>query len=164
MNFLKSKRKNNKGISIVEIIISSAIIVSTVALLVGAIQVYAKMSAKTSKEVQAVLLIEEASEAVQILRDSDWNNILNTVNGDDYYLSFSEGSYSLGITPVLIDNVYTRKISFSEIERDGSDSIAVSGTLDANSKQVNIDVSWEYKGETLSKSSDMLIHNVYEYE
>lgn len=161
--FLKAYTKN-KGISIVEIVISSAIITATVALLIGSIQVYSKMSAKTSKEVQAVLLIEETAEAIQIIRDSDWDNISNTINGEDYYLNFSGSSYSLNTTPSLINDTYTRIITFSEIERDGSDNIAVSGTTDVNSKLVNVNVSWEYKGEITSKSADFLIHNIYEYE
>lgn len=152
-----------KGFSIIEIVVGSAIItVAGLAIILGTLS-YIEISAKNSHNVQTALLFEETGEAIQFLRDSGWtSHIGNKTLNTDYYLSWSGSTYSLSTTPNLYQNTYTRTVRFQSVERDSNDSITTSGTNDSDTRLVEIDVSWPYKGATTTISTEMLIHNVYD--
>ncbi len=152
-----------KGFSIIEIVVGSAIItVAGLAIILGTLS-YIEISSKNSHNVQTALLFEETGEAIQFLRDSGWtSNIGNKTLNTAYYLSWSGSTYSLSTTPNLYQNTYTRTVRFQSVERDGNDSITTSGSNDPDTRLVEIDVSWPYKGATTTISTEMLIHNVYD--
>lgn len=157
---------SQKGFSIIEIVVGSAIItVAGLAIILGTLS-YIEISSKNSNNVQTALLFEETGEALQFLRDSGWtSNIGNKSLNIDYYLAWNSGAYSLSTTPNLYQNTYTRTVRFQSVRRNSSnDSISTSpsDTIDPDTRLVEINVAWPYKGATTTVSTEMLIHNVYD--
>ncbi len=148
--------------SLIEIVIASAIIATSVLSIVVAINFFLKLSFSNSKEVGAVLLLEETSEAVQLIRDKGWSNISGTNPSIKYHIYWSTSDYFTTTTPQLINEIYTRTVQFQNVGRDANDDIVSSGgTNDPNTKKVLIEISWNTFGTTTIKKSQMLIHNVY---
>lgn len=155
--------RSQKGFSIIEIIVGSAIItVAGLAIILGTLS-YIEISAKNSHNVQTALLFEETGEAIQFLRDKSWSsNIGNKNLNTDYYLTWDGNTYSLTTTPSLYQGTYARTVRFQNVERDANDNITNSGTNDPNTRLVEINVSRSEKDATTTVSTEMLIHNVYD--
>lgn len=153
-----------KGISIVEIVIAAGIIAVSVTGIVGAIQIYLKIVHQNAREVQAVLFLDETAEVLQYLRDINYDLYFNQTNTGTNYTVFWDGSgYALATSTIVLPYEMTRTIVFENILRDSNDQIVSSGgSVDINTKKAIITMSWPYKGEIKTISSEMLIHNMYE--
>ena len=152
-----------KGISIVEIIIASAIIGISVVGITTAIQIYLKIVYQNTRETQAVLLLEEAAEALQYIRDVDYENEIEIRDPDiDYSLFWSGSGYELTDSSISLPYNMSRIIRFSDVFRDSADQITSDGgTLDLDTKKALITVEWKYSDIQKSISSEVLIHNIY---
>ena len=159
--YLKTK---NNGFSLVEVLVACSIITLTSLSLMSATTKGIELSNRALRQVEATQLMEEGVEAVKTIRDSDWNVISNLNLDTNYYLSFntSTNTWSLISTPVApIDNIFTRIIVLSGVNRDSNDSISSSGTLDTGSKKVNISVSWLVSNGTNSKNITFYLTNIF---
>ncbi len=164
-NIFKKKCINNsRGFSLVEVLIACAIISLTSIALMSSISKGVELSNRALRQVQASNLTEEGVEAIKSIRDNNWSTIsslsLNTV----YYLSFDSNinSWSLGLTPVGdIDGIFSRKVTFFEVNRDSNDDIAPVGTLDTGIKKVNVDVSWSTQSGLNTKSLSFYLANIF---
>lgn len=158
------KNPFTKGMSIVEIVIASAIIAVCVTGIVGAIQIYLKIVYQNSRQSQAVLLLSEAAEALQFLKDESYSaQISNKTPGTNYYLLWNGSDYELKTTPVSLPFGIVRKINFEEVRRDSTDQIVSSGgTVDSQTKKAIIEITWPYKDEIKTLKSEVLLHNIYE--
>ena len=150
------------GFSVIEILISTAIISAIGTMIVLSFNLYVRMSERNSNNIQAALHLEEASEALIFLRDSSWtDNIFPLSVGVEYYLYWDGSSYSISTEPLLQDE-FQKTFVISEVNRDSSDSISESGEIDPNTFLVDIKISWEERGGEESLGAQMLIHNVYD--
>ena len=153
--------------TILEVVVAAAIIVTVVTGLSGAWQLYLKISNINSQNTQAALLAEEAEEALNIMRDQSWSaNILplTTTPNQIYYLYWSGNAYAATTTATAADSSgsFMRTIVFKPISRDSTTKdISASGTNDPNTKQVTITVYPTGNASTTLIKADMLIHNVY---
>ena len=151
----KIKDKRNQGFGLVEIIVVTAMISGVFFAFSQAQVVSVKLLRGEKEYLEATLLAQEALEAVRSVRDESWTlNIATLANGATYYPVVQNGKWALTITsPGLINGKYTREIIFSEVYRNTQDKIAVSGTLDANTKLVTAKVSWSGKTKELKMYS-----------
>lgn len=157
-------KTQNNGFSLVEVLVACSIITLTSLSLMSATTKGIELSNRALRQVEATQLMEEGVEAVKTIRDSDWNVISNLNLDTNYYLSFntSTNTWSLISTPVApIDNIFTRIIVLSGVNRDSNDSISSSGTLDTGSKKVNISVSWLVSNGTNSKNITFYLTNIF---
>lgn len=151
-----------KGISIIEIVISAAIITVAVTVTINVFQTFIELSRSNIQKTQAALLAEEAGEALQLIRDNGWAGISALAVDTDYYLYWDGSDYSL-TTTAQNNNGYTRIIEFSSVERDDSTgNIVESGTEDANTRLYSISVYTNQNLITPILYTEGLIHNVYE--
>ena len=152
-----------RGLSVVEIIVSAAIILTAVTGLAGAWQLYLKVSNLSTEYDIAALLTEEGGEALTVMRDTSWSsNIAPLSLNTPYYLYWNGTTYQATTTQQINQNSYVRTITFSSIYRDTNDNITSSGgTLDANTRDVMITVYPVGNASTTLAQSEMLIHNVY---
>lgn len=154
--------KNKKGIGAVEIVIGAAII-SLVLLSVGvAFNNSLKASRAIGKRAAANFLAQEGVEALRMLRDNDWQNISGLSDGNNYYFSWSGGSWSTSTQNVFIDGTFERKFTVLNAYRDGNDDIAASGTLDNNTKKVTVSVSWREGLSTTTESISAYLVNIFQ--
>lgn len=157
------RSSSKRGISIVEIIVASAIIAISVIGIVGAIQVYLKIVFQNTRETQAVLLLDETAEALQYMRDDSFSTHFDPIIfGDTYTIFWNASGYELSTSTVYLPYEMTRTVVFSEVERDVNDQITASGTVDPDTIKANVIITWPYREEVKSISSEMLIHNMYE--
>ncbi len=86
--------------------------------------------------------IQEGIEAVRSIRDRDWSELTNGTHG----LTTAAGYYDFAGTSDSLDNEnFIRTITLEDVYRSGSltGDIAVSGILDAATKRVTVNVTWE---------------------
>ncbi|MDO8430364.1 MAG: hypothetical protein Q7S72_00015 [Candidatus Taylorbacteria bacterium] len=155
--------RNSQGISILEVVIAAAIILILTTAIAGAWRSYIVITRISNERTQAALLLEEASDALQFIRDKGWGSNFSTIMLDvPYYLKWNSGTYILDTTaPALIQNIYTRKIVFSDVTRDGQDNISNSGIVDYDTKKVLISIYTNQTPPEVSIQAEMLIHDVY---
>lgn len=160
-NIFKKKRNLVSGFTLIEVLVACVIITTTTIALMSATSKGIELSTKALRQVQANMLMEEGVEAVKSIRDTDWTTISNLTLDTNYYLSFS-GTWILGTTPVSqIDEIFTRKVIFSAVNRDSNDDIVVSGTLDTGIKRVNVTVTWSTPSGTNSKNITFYLADIF---
>ncbi len=126
--------------------------------------VLTQFTSKNTNSIKASMLLEEGSEALRSLRDSSWKtNIAPLSSGVDYRLlySMSTDSWTIINEPSMIDGKFDRTFSLSDVSRDSSTFNVVSsgGVFDADSKKVDITVSWYQGNATTSESLETYIFN-----
>jgi Tfp pilus assembly protein PilV len=154
--------KLKSGIGLVEIVIAVSILSICVISIFSAYRLYLSAIISNTDTVKALYLAEEGVEVVRHLRDISYDR--NILNSSSYYLNFSTSTnkWSTTTSYVLTDNIFYRKITLSSVYRDLNDQIAQSGTIDPNTKLVTVDVSWDTKIGTSTKSLQAYITNLYE--
>ncbi|MEN9912620.1 MAG: hypothetical protein RLY66_28 [Candidatus Parcubacteria bacterium] len=156
-------RSLSQGFGVIEIIVAAAIFITITAVAASTWQLYIRIANASTNRAQAAMLIEEASEALQILRDTSWNGTiaLTTLN-TPYDVVWNGSTYSLATPPATIQGRFTRSIVMSQVLRDGiTGDISTSGSVDPKTRKVVITISTLEATPTLSIESEMLIHNTY---
>ncbi len=158
---LHTTRKNEAGMSLVEVVVAAALCVSTVLGIVGAFIFAVREARENVSRVQAAYLAEEGLEAARIVRDNGWtSNIASRTAGASYYLAF-DGSTWQATTTATTTGEFTRTAVFDTVYRDASNNIVSSGTSDANSKKVTVTVSWPRGAGTSTRSLATYLTNLY---
>lgn len=138
---------NQKGISIVEILITiglAAIIFP--ALLTGFVAARSGR-AQQDERIQATALVKEAGEAVRVVREKDWTSFADLSNPPNqiYHPALSGSSWSI-VSGSETVNGLTRQVTIADVYRDSSGIIVPSGIpgsqIDPSTKKVVATVSW----------------------
>jgi Tfp pilus assembly protein PilV len=150
-----------KGLTLVEVVIASAIILAAVLSLLGVHSLYLKIALSSGQTVKATYLLEESLEAVRFLRDSSWDaNIATLTLGTNYGVVWNGALWQLNSSNKWVDN-FERTVTLSAVYRDSSDDIVSSGgTLDTDTKLVVASVSWQSAGATTTRSISTYITNL----
>ena len=140
---------NNKGVSIVEILVVIVIINVTLVALLGLAAFSLKTSTLIKETNQADFLVQEAMEAVRNFRDgTDWNTDgLRNLSPGIYHLEKSSDvppKWQL-VSGEETVNGFTREIEIEDVYRDGNDNIAESGDPDSETKKVTVTIFWKDK-------------------
>lgn len=154
----------NEGLTLVEVMIATSIILVFLLALFGTHNMYLKTAFSGAKAVKAAYLAEEGIEVARFLRDSSWEtNIVAFSTAIDYSLVFESGLWRATTTDIFIDDIFERKIVLSEVYRDSSAKIVSSGgTLDPNTRMVTVAISWESGAATTTKSISTYITNLFD--
>ena len=154
-----------QGISIVEIIIASAIISLSVIAISVVYGNFVALSIQNTQKVQAVLLLDEGVEALKTMRGEAWSNFASTTASTTYYFSWMTNKWRATTTPIIVDGIFYRTFVVSPVYRDVSTFNILqdtSGTLDAGTKKVDVSVAWRDKGATSTRETRIYIFNLYE--
>lgn len=152
-----------KGFGLVEVVLGSGI---ATAALFGVLMVAShslRVSDHALREVQAAFLLEEGAEALRSLRDSGWGNISGLSTTTAHYLSFATGTPARFATTsqnAYIDGMFSRSFTVADVQRDGSDRIAASGVLDAGTKKFAVDVAWQERGATTTRTLELYLSDI----
>jgi hypothetical protein len=153
-----------KGLSLVEVLVASSIIIVFFMALVGIYNIYLKISKTNIYSIKAGYLAEEGIEAIKSLRDISWNNNIAPLSvNTDLFLDFSGGRWVSTSTNTYIDGMFERKINISTVNRDPStgDILTSGGSLDAGTRLVTVTVSWPYKNATSTRVVATYITNIF---
>jgi Tfp pilus assembly protein PilV len=160
--------KNARGVSIVEVLIASAIIMTSVVSIMGVYGGLTSIAIRNTAKVQAGMLLDEGAEALRFMRDVSWNaNINPLVNGTTYTLYWDHTVANYGwratTTRDMIDDQFDRTFILSSVYRDATsyDIVNTGGTLDAGTRKATISVFWFDGVATSTKSIIMYLYNTY---
>lgn len=137
-----NQRKWSYGYSLVELLLAIALFGVLVTTLFTGFISTREGRPQQQQRLQATALMQEAIEAMRIVREESWDLI--ATNGT-YYPSPTATSWALSAGVETIDALIglTRQIEISDVYRDGSGAITdTGGTLDPSTKAVTISVSW----------------------
>ena len=130
-------KKKTSGFALIELVIAVAIFM----IFVGSLAVSALGSHLTRLEnadfARVSTRIVESWEALRIVRADGWSNLINGSHG--LILSGASWQFS-GISDT--DDGITRVVTVSDVYRDGGGNIAPGGTLDPDTKKIQIQLSW----------------------
>ena len=115
---------NQRGFSLVEVILSSAVFVLLVTALVGAYLYGQESTTLAGNRARATMLAEEGLEAVRNIRDQNFSNLTNGTYG----LATTGNQWSLSGTSDVID-IFTRQVVISSV--------------DAKRKSVTVNITWQ---------------------
>src|SRR5574343_101171 len=98
-----SRMKTSMGLSMVEIVVAAAILITIVTAAGTAWQLYLKTAASSVRQSQAALIVEETSEVLRLFRDQSWTNLIAPLTtGVDYQLFSSGTLYSATTSQITI--------------------------------------------------------------
>ena len=152
----------NRGFGLIEIVIGSAVLATSLLGISAYYQQSLKVSRSTAQIVQGSLMLEESLEVAKFFRDTSWINISTPVTGTTYYLLFSGTNWATSTTNTFIDGMFERTIRFDDVYRDGTDDIVTSGgTLDTGTRKVTATVSWRDQSATTTKTISTYLTNIF---
>ena len=157
------KIKTNSGVSLIEIVIASAIMSVTLVSLVSVYSAIEKYSFANVRSLKAIELAEEAGEVLRFMRDSGWTaNIASLTNGTTYRTYWTGTAWTISTTAPLIESKYDVSFVLSAVNRDTNYNVVSSGgTLDTSSRKALISVAWKENNATSTKTSEEYLFNVF---
>ncbi len=165
----KTLKNSANGMSLIEVIVASAIIVASVVSIMGAYGGLTSLSLKNTPKIQAAMLLEEGAEALKIMRDSGWTaNINPLVNGTTYRFTWDNTAsrWKATTSVALIDSTFDRTFVTTAVYRDLTTYDVVSSScsncsIDTGTRKVTISVSWLSDTGTTTKSVDTYVYNLH---
>lgn len=129
------------GFSLVELVIAIAVFISLISgvfyLAVGSYTPF--IGVGNSREMARYA--QEAEEAVKIIKDKSWSEIVSNATGNDVKaLKNASGDWILQ-SGTDTRGAFTRSIKIASVARDGNGAIAESGTDDPATKKVTVTIS-----------------------
>ena len=118
------KNKKNKGFSLIEVILATAIFVMLVSGISGALIYGIQLAFQSGTTSQATFIAQEGIEIFRNYRDQNYSNL----NDGVYGIEISDNLYQV-VTGSDTDGVYTRTVTVS--------------TIDSDTKQIVSEVSWD---------------------
>lgn len=154
-----------RGIALIEIIVGVAIIASSFLLLGNIGQLTIRLADVSTDRLQAVFLASEGIEALRTMRDRGWAaNIALLGTSTTYYLMFNsaQSQWEATATPQAIEAVFTRSFTLPAVERNASDDIVASGgTVDPDTRRIDMTVAWNNRGRQYSESISTYITDLF---
>lgn len=135
--------KSQKGFSVLEVILASALFVIFSSGVVGVVLQGYQLNRLAEEETIANQYAVEGIEAARSIRNQSYLNLLNTAGSGIVASSSGFWKFSGTNNQFGTNNKFTRVIKVSSVQRDGSGNIVVSGgTLDPDTKKIESTVSW----------------------
>ena len=160
---------SSKGISLVEVIIGTALILLYLTGLTTAYSFYLKAGLQNTDNLKAAFLLQEGVEAATLIRDDNWGAFASLATGTPYYLSWNNSKWNTTTTPLIIDGVFRRTVLLEDVYRRnlGKDIVEITSgdakSLDAGTKKVTVHVFIVNSATTtLDKQMETYLANLFE--
>ncbi|MDP3958180.1 MAG: hypothetical protein Q8Q36_01800 [bacterium] len=152
-----------RGFGLVEVVLGSGIVTAALFGILTVASQSLRVSDRALREVQATFLLEEGAEAIRSMRDRGWENIAGLSTTTAHFLSFSTSTPARFATTSensYIDGMFLRSFTVASVRRDGSDRIAASGALDPGTRKFTVEVAWQERGATTTKSLEFYLSDI----
>lgn len=155
-------RENEKGFSMVEVVLATSIILGFLLALFSINNLYLKTALSNTDSMKATFLAEESLEAMRFLRDLSWhNNIQQLSTTTDYNLVFESNLWKATTTVRYVDSIFEREVALDDVYRNSSsDIVSTGGTADPNTRLIIATVSWFNGSATTTKSISTYLSNI----
>lgn len=151
------------GFGLIEIVISITLISVALFAFATTSRIAFRAVNEASDRQRAGFLAEEGIEALKTIRDDDWTNISLLTLNQSYHLVFLGGVWNATTTVQLIDGLFTRTFTLSEVFRDpANDNIASSGESDSDTRKVKIEIDWQTYNATRTTEAITYITNLFQ--
>src|SRR3989344_5661009 len=110
------------GISLVEVIVGTSLILIAVLSVVSAFNFFLHLGFGNIRTLQAAYLLEEGIEATLLIRDDSWANISSMTVSTPYFLSWSGSFWQATPTEVVIDQTFERTVTIENVYRDADNN------------------------------------------
>lgn len=154
-----------KGMSIIEVIVGSAIIIASLAGIIGAYGGLTGLSLRNTPKVQVAMLLDEGAEVLKIMRDTGWTSKIAPLatGGTAYRLIWQNNQWVATTSAIMIDNYFDRTVQFYTVNRDATsyDVVTSGGTLDTGTRRAVVSVSWIDGNATTTRSIEMFLFNTF---
>lgn len=146
---MKKSLQQQKGIGLIEIIVSLAVIMIVFVSFLELAKYTMKIQEYNQTKIETINLAAGTIEAVRSNRNENWDNFAALLTGIKYYPVISGNKWTLTTTdPGLINQTYSRWIILETVYRDGNDDISASGIEDNQTRKITAVVEWIDRGET----------------
>jgi hypothetical protein len=130
------------GISLIEVVIGSAILLTVIISLVFVSVQALQMNRLSLDRAQAQLFAETGFELVRFMRDTSFTTLEDMNIGEEYDIVWNGSSFEIISGPSLFGK-FSRAITLHPVYRDGNSNIASSGTEDTQGRRIVVSVSWQ---------------------
>jgi Tfp pilus assembly protein PilV len=154
------KYSHEQGFALIEVVVVVGLVGLAIFGVIGLAAQNVRLSRFALEETQASYLLEEGAEAVKAMRDENWASIEAFDTETLYYLDFNDGSWTATTVASTI-GIFTRTVKFSEVYRDNNDDIALSGTVDNQTRLVTVNVEWASGGKSISQDLQLYITDFF---
>jgi len=161
---INTYKKGNRGISLVEIVIGSAIMAIVLFSAASAINQIRILERSTTHIIRANYLLLEGVDVAKIFRDTSWTTeIVTLTQGVPYYLVWDSSSWKATTTESVIDGLFYRTIQLDQVKRDGDDNISVGGvgSVDPGTLKITASVSWLERSATSTRSFETYVTDLF---
>jgi len=144
-----------RGFSLVETLMSLAILALITAVVTNLVIEANRGGISVNNSLKAQHIAAESFEAIRSIRDQNFLNLSNGIHG----LQLSAGLWTLTGSADLVDGVFTRGITISDVYRNGNGDVDLNGTqLDKRAKRVSVLVAWQSttQGNTSVTSEEII--------
>ncbi len=155
--------KKQFGFSLIEIVIASSILLTTIVFIFSAFTLSLATSVKNTAHVQAAFLLEEGNEALRNMRDWGFGEHINSLaNGTSYRLAFENRHWQATTTNIFIDEKFDRTFTLAEVRRDADHNVVTSGgSIDMGTRKVIVSVSWLDGVATTTKIMESYVSDIF---
>ena len=176
MHYIKNKTKNSSGgtgrvsrvsagMSLIEVVVGSAIIIASLASIIGAYGGLTGLSLRNTPKVQAAMLLDEGAEVLKVLRDTGWTSKIAPLatGGTAYRLVWQNNAWAATTSVAMIDNFFDRTVRFYTVNRDATsyDVVTSGGTLDTGTRRAVVSVAWRDGTATTTRSIELFLYNTF---
>jgi type II secretory pathway pseudopilin PulG len=152
--------KNQSGSLLIEVLVSSAIIVIFSVAIGGLVTANNRLVTAARHESQATALAKEAMEQAMAVKQSNWSDVGGLAEGN--YIIQRSGNAFVFIPSnqgEAVDETYTRTVKVSKAYRDVQGDLALSGLEDPNVRSIEAIVSWDEHGQEKNLKLNSFITN-----
>lgn len=156
------KQLGEKGFTMVEVVISTAIILAATVSLLGVYTLFLRTALDASDSVKAAYIAEGGLEAVRFMRDASWSaNIKPLATSTPYGIIISGSSWQTTASETWVGG-FKLTVSFTGVNRDSNgDIVSSGGTFDPKTRLFTSTVSWSVRGATTTKSLSAYLSDIY---
>ena len=150
------------GFGILEVVIATAVISVSFFAVFSVANIAFKGMGESLNKVKAGFLLEEGYEAARFMRDKDWGYFSSLSLNVPYFFIFSDGEWRATTTQVFEDGAFGRTVTLKEVLRDSDDNISSAGSLDTDSRKLEIRVFWNERGGEKEIKAASFLDNIFE--
>ena len=154
-----------KGVSLVEAVVSVAIITGVVLALFTVFGKLLIISNNSLHTLQAASLLSEGAEVVRLWRDESWDNLAGLDVGEDYFYQFSANAWATSTVNQYVDGRFDRRFRLCNVGRDANSEDIVAGCGPDNpstdTKLVTVEVAWWENAATTTKSVSFYLTKLF---
>jgi type II secretory pathway pseudopilin PulG len=150
------------GFGLLESVVGAAILT---VIFVGGLTAFGnslRLGREAVRLTKASFLLQEGAEVLRLWRDAGWNNIAGLNADTVYYFNFNGSSWATTTSASLIDGVFEREFRAADVYRDEADDIVPSGTLDPDTRQFEVSVSWRSGNATTTRALKLYLTNLFD--